>query len=578
MEHRNSLRRSSSATELSYERNLDVMQMNHSRVAETYGQEGYRLMTLPSPKAPHSKPVTALSPRRISYVAAAVALALGVACAPAMAQTANDTSSSPDASTNPAIQAGPVTLLFGGFTELASIYRNKDESTDVASSFSGVPMANTEQANVSEFRETARQSRLSMLAQTQDFGGYKAETYFEMDFLGAAPTANSNESNSYQPRIRNIYGRFESDSGWYILGGQNWSLVTLEKKGMDPRDEDAPVTIDAQYVAGFSWTRNPQLRFVDKIADGFWAGLSLESPQATGIVTTTNLAPGGLKGTLPGAPTTGFPGTGQLGNGGGTCTASTTTTTTTTGGDTSTSTSTTTCTVSGTSFSTDIAPDIVAKIAADPGFGHYELFGLARWFRSELATTSNTTMGGGVGAGAYVPLVPDMLTFQLSGLVGKGIARYGSASLNDVVVKPDGDLAPVQEYQVLAGLLYTPVPSLQTYLYAGREQQSRTVYQYSTATVGPYYYGLGIPNLNNSGCYVLNGTCAGQNQKVDEVTGGFWWKFYRGPLGNAQFGLQLGYVERTLFAGVANAAGAFGSPSAGMFEGMASFRIYPYQK
>jgi len=535
-------------------------------------------MTLPSLKAPTSKPVAAQSPRRLSYVAAAVALALGVACAPAvMAQSANDTSASPSASTNPAIQAGPVTVLFGGFTELATIYRSKDESTDVGSSFSGVPMGNTEQSNVSEFRFSARQSRFSMLAQTRDFGGYKLETWLELDFLGAAPTANSNESNSYQPRMRNFYGRFISDSGWYIMGGQNWSLVTLEKKGMDPRDEDAPVTIDAQYVSGFSWTRNPQLRFVDKFADGFWAGLSLESPQATGIVTTTSLAPGGIKGTLPASPTTGFPGTGQLGNAGGTCTATTTTTSTTTGAGTVTSTSTSTCTVTGTSFSTDIAPDVVLKLAADPGFGHYELFGLGRAFRSAITNNTQTTLGGGIGAGAYVPLVPDMLTFQLSGLVGKGIARYGSASLNDVVVKPDGALAPVQEYQVLAGLLYNPVPSLQTYLYAGREQQSRTVYQYSTATVGPYYYGVGITNLNNSGCYVLSGTCAGQNRKVDEVTGGFWWKFYRGPLGNAQFGLQLGYIERTLFQGT-GVAPANGAPAAGMFEGMASFRIYPFQK
>ena len=525
-------------------------------------------MTLPSSKTPASH-----------SVAAAVALVLGAACAPAvMAQSApTDTSASPSTSTNPTIQAGPVTLLFGGFTELATIYRNKSESTDVASSFSGVPMANTEQSNVSEFRESARQSRLSLLAQTEDFGGYKAETWFEMDFLGAAPTANSNESNSYQPRIRNIYGRFISDSGWYVMGGQNWSMVTLEKKGMDPRDEDVPLTIDAQYVSGFSWTRNPQVRFVDRIADGLWAGLSLESPQATGIVTTTSLAPGGIKGTLPASPTTGFPGTGQLGNAGGTCTATTTTTSTTTGAGTVTSTSTSTCTVTGTSFSSDIAPDVVLKLAADPGFGHYEVFGLGRAFRSAITNNTQTTLGGGVGAGAYVPLVPDMLTFQLSGLVGKGIARYGSASLNDVVVKPDGSLAPVQEYQVLAGLVYNPVPSLQTYLYAGREQQSRTVYTYSTATVGPYYYGLGINNLNNSGCYVLNGTCAGQNRKVDEVTGGFWWKFYRGPLGNAQFGLQLGYIERTLFQGIGGAP-ANGAPAAGMFEGMASFRIYPYQK
>ena len=123
----------------------------------------------------------------MSSVAATVALVLSAFVAPlAMAQAAPDTSQSPSTSTNPALQAGPVTLLFGGFSELATIYRNKDESADVGSSFSGVPMANTEQAYVSEFRETARQSRLSILAQTQDMGGYKAETYFEMDFLGAA--------------------------------------------------------------------------------------------------------------------------------------------------------------------------------------------------------------------------------------------------------------------------------------------------------------------------------------------------------------------------------------------------------
>ncbi|MGC1458002.1 MAG: hypothetical protein WA825_06970 [Steroidobacteraceae bacterium] len=505
---------------------------------------------------------------RKSHVAAAVALVLSAAGAPAvMAQIAPTPS--------PVLQQGPVDITFGGFIELASIYRSKDESADVGSSFGGVPIGNVEQSNVSEFRETARQSRLSMLAQTKPMDGYKLETWFELDFLGAAPTANSNESNSYTPRIRNIFGRFISDAGWQILGGQNWSLATLEKKGMDPRDEDAPMTIDAQYVAGFTWTRNPQLRFVDKIGDGMWLGLSLESPQATGIVNSNSLAAGGIKGTLPASPTTGFAGTSQLGNGGGTCTASTTTTTTTTtttGTATSTSTSTSTCSVSGSSFSTDIAPDVIAKVAMDPGVGHYELFGLARFFRSAIAADTQTTVGGGIGAGAYVPLIPNTLTFQLSGLVGKGIARYGSASLNDVVVKPDGDLAPVQEYQVLAGLIYNPTPALQTYLYAGREQQSRTLYTYSATGVGPYYFGLGSPTLVNSGCYTLGGTCAGQNRKVDEVTGGFWWKFYRGALGNAQFGLQAGYIQRTLFEGVG------GSPDAGMFEGMASFRIYPYQK
>jgi hypothetical protein len=528
-------------------------------------------MTASSSKTPLAQPIAAPQGRS-SHVAAAVALVLSVACAPVvMAQSAPDTSATPTTSTNPALQAGPVSVLFGGFTELASIYRSKDESTDVGSSFSGVPLLNSQQAYESEFRETARQSRLSMLDQTEDFGGYKAEAYFEMDFLGAAPTANSNESNSYQPRMRNIYGRFTSDSGWYILGGQSWSLVTLEKKGMDPRDENVPLTIDAQYVSGFQWTRNPQVRIVDKVTDGLWLGLSLESPQATGIINTNSLAVGGIKGTLPPSPTTGFAGTGQLGNGGGTCTATTTTTTTDTTG-TSTSTSTSTCSVTGTSFSTDIAPDVVAKVAMDPGYGHYELYGLARWFRSALGVDNQTTMGGGIGAGVILPIVPNILSFQASGLFGHGIGRYGSASLNDVVVEPDGQLEPIKAYQGMVGLVLTPNPTLQAYLYAGREQQAKTLYQYSTATVGPYWYGLGIPNLTNSGCDTLGGTCAGQNQKVDELTGGFWWKFYRGPLGNAQFGMQVGYIQRTLFDGIG------GAPNANMIEGMASFRVYPFQK
>src|SRR3984885_6294896 len=275
-------------------------------------------MTPPNSSSHTCRSIDVSSRRRLRYVAVAIAMVLGATCTPVvMAQSAPDSSTAPSTSTNPTLQAGPVNLLFGGFSELATIYRNRDESTDVASSFGGVPMGNTENSNLNEFRESARQSRLSILAQTQDMGGYKAETYLEMDFLGAAPTANSNESNSYQPRIRNIYGKFTSDSGWYLLAGQSWSLVTLEKKGMDPRDENVPLTIDAQYVAGFNWTRNPQVRFVDKITDGLWLGLSLESPQAPGIVNTNGPAVGGTKGTLPASPTTGFAGTGQLGNGGG---------------------------------------------------------------------------------------------------------------------------------------------------------------------------------------------------------------------------------------------------------------------
>ena len=84
-------------------------------------------MTLPSSNTPVSQSVAA-SPRRTSYVAAAVAMAMGAACAlVVMQQSATRLGGvALNTSTNPAIQAGPITLLFGGFTELATIYRNEE--------------------------------------------------------------------------------------------------------------------------------------------------------------------------------------------------------------------------------------------------------------------------------------------------------------------------------------------------------------------------------------------------------------------------------------------------------------------
>jgi hypothetical protein len=96
-----------------------------------------------------------------------------------------------DEAANPAIQAGPVAVTFGGFTELATLYRDRNETADVGSNFNtAIPFPNSNNEALSEFRMSARQSRLSMLAQGPQDADVVAEGYFEMDFLGAAPTAN----------------------------------------------------------------------------------------------------------------------------------------------------------------------------------------------------------------------------------------------------------------------------------------------------------------------------------------------------------------------------------------------------
>lgn len=473
-------------------------------------------------------------------LAAAAAITLGAAV-PALAQQTDP--GSQGTAKAPAIQVGPLTLTFGGFTELATIYRNRNEVSDVGSDFNGgIPFTNNPLSHESEFRESARQSRFSLLAQGAPWAGARAELYMETDFLSAGVTSNSRESNSYTLRMRHFYGRLITNFGMDITAGQTWSLATLAKNaGLAPRDQITPLTIDAQYVVGFNWTRNPQLRIVQRFSKQYSLGLSIESPQVVtsgGSNTSTNAPP------YPSANFTNPGDSAGLLN-------------------------------STTTYSTDTRPDIILKAAADPGWGHYEIYGLARWFTSNVAREPETSSGGGVGAGMILPLAPGLLSFQLSGLAGKGIGRYGSVQLPDVAEGPNGQISPIKAYQILAGLTFTPTPTLTAYAYLGREKASATFWQVPGADGALFGYGYGAPEFNVSGCEVATGTtCQANTQQVDEVTVGDWWKFYTGRLGNFRFGLQFAYLQRDAFAGIGNANG----PSANIFIGMASFRYYPYQR
>ncbi len=518
------------------QRQLDGLQAN---------QPGVR----PAPSA-SAAPRDAAAPQAITTAQATTTPQAVKVSDPPQASGASDSSqgsgsahAGSDPPAGPGIQAGPLTITFGGFTELALIYRNHDEIADVGSEpFSSIPFPDAEQYNLTEFRESARQSRFSMLTQADAWNGARAEAYLETDFLGAAPTANSRESNSYNLRVRNFYARLIFDTGFSMLAGQSWSLATLYKQGLDPRNEDVPQTIDAQYVAGFNWTRDPQVRFTQKFDDAFSLAFSVESPQA--VVNATNNVPS----TLSAYPAnTSYNVTGNASG----------------------------LLDSGTTYSNDPAPDLILKGALDPGYGHYELYGLGRWFRSAVGDDTNTIFGGGIGGGAILPIVSDVLSVQASGLVGKGIGRYGSSQLSDVTVEPTGFLSALKGYQALVGLFYKPVTSLQIYGYWGREEMASNYFDQPITSDGvttTYGYGYGNPLYNNTGCYTLGSSkCVANPQRVDEVTGGFWWKYYNGQLGNLQLGLQLAYNQLDAFNGVG------GAPSTNVFEAMVSFRYYPFQ-
>jgi len=469
--------------------------------------------------------------------------------APAQSTPAPAAAAAPAAaSSNPTLKAGPVTLTFGGFTALETLYRNKNETADIGSNYNtGIPYAYQPNDHVSEFRESARQSRFSLLAQGPHTGSLSAEAYFETDFLSSGTSSNSAESNSYTLRLRHFYSVVrDSDASWYLLGGQNWSLATLYATAeLNPRTERIPQTIDAQYVAGFNWTRNSQLRFVKSWNKMVSVGLSIESPQAAFYT--------GCNGVATPAPTG--------------CAAPPSSITTNPGGSLLNSTA---------NYSIDFAPDIVAKVAVDPGYGHYELYGLARGFRDRspgtAAGTNNTTWGGSIGAGMILPLIGHDLEFQASGLAGSGNGRYGSAQLPDATIKPDGSVVAIKEWQALAGFVYKPVPELTLYVYGGEEQASRTAY---TNAAGTAAIGYGSALYNNSGCYSLTGsagTCIANTRSIEQIALGEWWKVYQGEIGNFQIGLQYSYLQRRAFSGVG------GDPIANISMGFVSFRYYPYQK
>ena len=436
---------------------------------------------------------------------------------------------------------GNVRVTLGGFIEAAGIYRSRNEAADISSSFNtGIPLPQSQNYHQDEFRGSARQSRISLLAEGKPNDYTTLSAYYETDFNSAGVTSNSVESNSYTLRTRQLYATYaRSDNDFYVLGGQSWSLLTMFRQGITPRTEDTPGTIDAQYVPGFVWTRNVGLRVVKGFNhDKFDIGLAVESPQSTYSQTATSLPGVTINTTNAG-----------LGSNGGTLDTLAT-------------------------YSTEYAPDVIAKITADPGWGHYELFGVARFLHDRVSVvgggSNKTVLAGGGGGGMTLPLIPKRLEFRLSARAGEGIGRYGSAQLNDATIARDGSPKPLPEVLALTGLLFHANKKLDLYDYVGTEQ----ILHRESYSVGSNNFGYGNPRYTNVGCdteLTAAATCTGNTRGIFQETVGFWWKFFHGDYGTMQAGAQYSYTDRTTFRGVG------GSPHTSENIAMFSFRYYPFQ-
>ncbi len=456
--------------------------------------------------------------------------------------------SAPEAIHYKGVTISPAGSFLAGETD----WRSGATGGGLNTSFTGIPLAHSEAAQVSEFGGTGRQSRIAIKAigKTDRF---TLTGYYEMDWLGTGITSNNNQSDSYVLRMRQLWGEARTNGGWSFSGGQGWSLAAETTAGLQRGSEILPATIDPQYEAGFVWTRQYSFRVTKDFANKFFFGISAENPQAlnaAGQNLNTNLLIGSA-GTSGGLYNPGESASGS--------------------------------TIANYSF--NVAPDMIAKLALEPGWGHWELFGIARAFRDRIypaaaandiasqavcgATTpcNNTVWSGGVGGGFRGPLAGKKVTIGLKGLWGQGVGRYGSSTIADITLRPDGTISPIHAFSALGTVEVNPTNRLMLYFNYGGDYVARDWVLDSVTGDADFGKEVGYGTYTEAmyGCNTENSAsdsdgdatsapvtptdCGANNKDVQEFTAGDWYNIYAGPKGRLRFGLQYSLIRRDLWSG-----------------------------
>jgi hypothetical protein len=447
----------------------------------------------------------------------------------------------------------------GSFLAAETVWRQGGTGGDINTQFTGVPLNNSEASQLSEFQGSGRQSRLAIKA-TGKVDSMTMTGYYEMDWLSSGVTSNNNQSNSYTVRQRQLWADAKLKDGWDFSGGQGWSLATETTQGLTRGTEILPATIDPQYEAGFVWTRQYSFRVSKDFSKKFFAGISAENAET--------LNPGGQN-----LPTNLLITT--VGNTGGLYD-------------------------NQSNYSYNLTPDFVAKIAIEPGWGHWELFGIGRSFRDRIYLTTgtpfnSTVWGGGGGAGFRAPLGTKKVTIGLKGLYGEGVGRYGSSTISDITLHPNATIAPLHGFSALSTLEMNPTERLMLYFNYGGDYIGRDISCVNSAgapvactAAGAKQIGYGTYTVNMSGCNVENpsssanasanpGTptnCGASTKDVQEFTAGDWYNFYSGPKGRLRFGLQYSRFERNLWSGAGGTANPGGGAKGVDNMFFTSFRYY----
>ncbi|MGQ7272883.1 DcaP family trimeric outer membrane transporter [Marinobacter sp. V034] len=166
------------------------------------------------------------------------------------------------------LKIGDTTISFGGFIKADMVYGSGGDGT--LNSYSvGLPRNFAKSAASTDDWKvgfTARESRFSFGTSTDDVGGHRLQTYLEMDFNTAQDSpGNEVVSNSYNPRLRQAYGRW---NGWEF--GQTYTTFT---------DLAAlPEILNQGKMAAFIYVTQPMIRYNMQAPGGKFM-VALENPE-----------------------------------------------------------------------------------------------------------------------------------------------------------------------------------------------------------------------------------------------------------------------------------------------------------
>jgi len=398
------------------------------------------------------------------------------------------------------IRVGSAEVTPYGFFDVSATLRDKTIGCGMPTNFGAVPLRGTVEGRLGETRITAQNSRLGFRLEAPA-GGAKLAAMFEIDFLGSFQPNTPVIGHAYGPRLRQFWagvrtGRIE------FLGGQAWSLLTPNRRGLSPYPPDVFLTqdLDPNLQVGLLWSRSPQFRVVYHATEKAAFGVSVEAAEQYG---------GGVGGagviTLPSALAAAY--ANQVHSG-------------------------------GSAFGTpNPGPDIIAKAAFDPTLrgraAHIEFAGLLSRFAfyNPLSGRRFHTVGGGGSLNAGFELFRNFRVYT-NNFLSSGGGRWIYAQGPNLVIQEDGSPSLVRAGSTVDGVEYQPSSKWQVFAYYGGA-----------------YFGRNVvldPSASRPVGFGYSGSPTGHNRVLHEATGGASYTFFRNPASGAvQFITQYSYLRRS---------------------------------